>query len=391
MKRCDGRKSCCPLRRWAKRFFVGLLVFLVLAVPIVYLGAPKVGRTEWAKTRAEREASKALGMPVNIQRMEFSWSEGITAHDVRTGPMDFGDMQARWTASEVQLKIKSSELLSRHPKGTAILRRPTMEMKWREETAPPRAIPPASPSLARGRFQSLQLYGFVVERGSVLIDNPSFGNPVRIDDIQAAGELDARRDHVDLTVSAFSAKLNDGTVSARGKLEIRKSEANGRISLGCDDVDVNQFVVKSIRNLQPMIEVEDGGVQKGKLQVRLDGQGTAGSLGSLLDAFRGQGQINLSSAAIHRSRLMHAVGDHAGLPYLVTTSFHTLTESFTLESGKFTIASEAKASEGSLLVAGWVALTGELDILVGLDPRLGQGPRAPARVTGTVSHPEAVR
>lgn len=392
MRRCDDAPRCCPIVKWAKRGFKAILVLTVIAVPVGYFVIPRIARSDWARAKVENEASKALGARVHVGRMDFTWKQGLTAREVRTDIMRIGDMDGAWTAKEVQIKIQLHHLLSRSPRGTAVIRDPHVHLQWRQEVchAPSGAPAPRRPNSSR--YRSLRLYSFVIERGTVVVDHPSFIEPVRIEEIYASGELDARKRHLDLEVTKLTAKLNGGAITARGRLEIRSDAATGRISLSADSVDVNDFVVESIRNLQPMIEVEDGGQHKGGLQVRLDAQAKAPTVAGLFSSLTGAGEMKIFSAAIERSRILHVVGDAAGIPHLVVTRFHTISQKFKLDAGRVSIESaEAQASDVTILMRGTIERTGAMDIVVTLAPRPGQAPVDPVRVVGTVRKPEAVR
>ncbi|MBI2901835.1 MAG: hypothetical protein HYY17_16745 [Planctomycetes bacterium] len=383
------------MRRWAKRLILFTAAVAVVAAAVGYFAVPRAARSDWALRKAEREMSSALGTPVHIGKLDFTWKNGFVATDVRTDPTSLGDMEAVWTVREVGFRPRPMRVFSKRPKAAAVLREPRMELKWRGEVAQAAGVPVRPPSIRSpfaGRFKGLYLTDFTIEWGVVVIDHPSFIEPVRIDDIWASGELDARKDAVRLEVRGLSARVNGGAVSARGRLEIRPQGASGRLSLSAQNVDVNDFVVEAVRNLQPMVEVEDGGTHKGGMDLHVEGEARADRAGGLLSAFTGRGDLRIFGADLQRSRILHVVGEAVGLPGLIATRFHTVAQKFSVQNGRVLLEEvRAEASEGALAMTGWVGPGGSLDVVVRLDPGLGRGPREAVRVIGTVRRPEAMK
>lgn len=385
-------RRCCPVWRWTKRIARTVLILTLIATPIAFFAVPKLMRSDCMRQRVEREASKSLGVPVHIGRLDFTWRGGLVAHDVTTDEVPMGDeMVGVYSAKEVQIRPKACKLLSKEPKVAANLREPRLEVRWvGERCCSTAADSPRAPKFARAK--AIDLYRFTIENGTVVIDHPSFVEPVKIDSIYATGSLEAKKGHFELDVAELKANLNGGHVAANGRLEIRREGATGRIALDAHSVDVNDFVVQAVRNLQPMIQVQDGGLHKGAMDLKVDATTESPTAGGLLQGLTGKGELRVFGASIQGSRILHVVGQAAGVPQLVSSRIGGITQRFDLERGRVLLRQvRADFDSGTATMTGWMDLGGRIDVTFDLDHRIGQGEVKSVRVIGTVDQPEPMR
>lgn len=386
MTQCED--TGCPFFRFVKRSLKVVAVLLLIAVPVTYFVVPKAMRSDWARRKAEREMSAGIGAPVHIGRLHFTWSEGWIAYDLRTDPVRLGDMSAVWTAPEVHLRPKPASVLSRHPKVAAFVRAPRLELAWTEEVSnlPPQR--PTAPAVARAR--GIDVYRFQVEKGSVSVTHPSFAQTVRIDNIFANGELGAREASFDLQVHRLRADFNGGTVTASGRLDVRRGGASGRLMLDARSVELNKFVVETLQHLQPMIEVHPVAEHKGAADFRVDAKGESTNVSGLVHAAEGSGSLRAFGASLEGSPLMAAVGLAVAVPELVEVRFHEIMQSFDLRDGRVHLKDfRAESSRGGALLSGWIDLRGPLNLVLKLDPQMGAGDRGPIRIEGNRRDPIA--
>lgn len=380
---CSGRPAHNrPMRAWM-RWTVGLGGAAVL------LGAGAVaGLSQWAssddfRTRAQQAASQALGVPVQLGRIDVTlWPlPAVALREVRV------QTQPPLTLAQVDATPLWSSLLVGRPALDALVVREAVLPQvgllalaaGLQKQAP--ATPAATPLALPRRIVLDKVTWIDAARQALTVDAEiSFGDaplPQAARIAVVAGRFAGAHARLDRDQDAWQLRAEIGGGTLAGPLRLAPQRGGGwRLSgeLATDRVEVAALTAPS-RTLT------------GKLDARTTLQADFKDPGGLADAMRTQTRLTVRKAVIHGIDLAQAVRT-LGISRSGNTALDTLTGQVTTQ-GRAVQMSNLVATSGSLSATGDVRLAPDRTLNGRVVAALGGIAGVPLQVGGTLDAPTA--
>jgi hypothetical protein len=201
------------LWRWTKRLAILSTLLVVAAGPAVYLGLPVLSRQYWVLIRVEKALTRAMGTPVMVSDMAWSWEEGLVLREVSAS------MEIMGTSVEInsiRLQPRFSKLLRGKLQFRAIVEKPEISMDgdWPE---------PRQFQLPRFGKNGMRIESIEIRNGIYTCRN------ARIDGITAEGTGRLENRTVRLDLSSLSGSFNGVAVEGTGILRLTQEGFSGQI------------------------------------------------------------------------------------------------------------------------------------------------------------------
>lgn len=347
---------CWPRRllKWTLRLAAAAFVLGLAAVPVAYFGLPALARTPWARAKVERGLTRAVGAPVTVREVHFSWRTGLSIREVVLARGSWGD-------AEISARVPEIRVHRLRRRMTPVLESP--EIRILDGT-------PEAPAV-RNRACSLRLPRLDVRQGRLTYENPECAGGLVCEKIDARLSFSRRKGAVALSLSRVSAIVNGGRVSGSFSVARGSKSLSVRADLTGNDVAANDLLARLARPAAPVLDAPSAGSAFGTISFNVKGGGAGRDAAHLLSTAKADGAIALRDASIRGGRV-------AGSRVL-----RELEGRFSLHDGRLLNPSlEARFSDGETWrLMGWTEAGGRLDYAV----RSSAG-RA-FSVTGSVAEP----
>ncbi|MBI3858073.1 MAG: hypothetical protein HY293_20525 [Planctomycetes bacterium] len=208
------------LWRWTKRLSLTATLLLVAAAPATYFGVPALARHKKVHDRVEKALSRALGTPVEIGALSFTWKEGLDLRDVSSAEGT--------TASFHVDRITLSPRLGKACCGKARLR-VTLEN-------PEIVVDEAGAALQDLRFpkfgkKGLRLDQVKIQNGTFIVKNAGDDRTLRIEGITTEGPGRLQGRSVRIEFASLAGSYNDVKIAGKGFLKLSPDGFAGVIDL----------------------------------------------------------------------------------------------------------------------------------------------------------------
>lgn len=209
-------------RLW--RFTKRLTLFATLSTVGVgaagYFGLPVLARQPWARHQAEKAVSRAMGTPVDITDLAWSWRSGLTLRGVSTPQ----EAPSSFRAESIRIQPRVGKSLKGKLRLTAVV------------TAPEITLDEASADAAPFRFPRFSKRGFRLDKleirdGTLVVRSASSSRNVRIEQIstQGTGRLEKRTFRLDL--ASVGGVMDGMTIEAKGVLRVTPEGLTGELDV----------------------------------------------------------------------------------------------------------------------------------------------------------------
>jgi len=205
--------------KWTKRLAGLGIVLGILSVPAVYFGLPAVARHERARLRVEKALSRAVATPVRIDRMAWSWKEGLVLKSVSgTGP------STSFQIDTVIVKPDLSRIYRGKLRARAVVDGPEIVVRDAGTARPEFRLP-------RVTKRGLRLESVEIRNGTYVWESAAYGETVRIEavNVQAFGRLRSRT--LSLEMSDFSGRVDGKAAEGKGELTVTGEGVTGALEI----------------------------------------------------------------------------------------------------------------------------------------------------------------
>ena len=207
------------LWRWTKRLTLTATVLLVAAVPAGYFGAPKLAAHPKAKARVEKLLTRALGTPVQVSAMSFSWKEGLSLHEVSTTESPTANS---FRIDTVTIRPRWSKLLSGKVRLRAELDRPEF------------VVVDSGTEIRHLRLPKFGKRGVPLEQlkitdGAYLLKSGADDRTVRIEGITGEGSGRLQNRTIRMELRSLKGSANGVAVDGKGVLRLSPEGLEGEI------------------------------------------------------------------------------------------------------------------------------------------------------------------
>lgn len=209
------------LWRWTKRLSLSALVLLTAAVPVGYFGVPKLVAHQKTHAKVEKALTRALGTPVEIGAMSFSWTGGLHLQDVATK----GDPQGgSFRIDSVTLKLRWPKLLSGKVRLNAELRRP--EVVVADTGTEIRTL-----RLPKFGKNGLGLEHVRILDGSYVLQSGTDDRTLRIEGITTEGSGALQNRTVRMELKSLTGSFRGAAVTGKGLLRLSQDGFRGELEV----------------------------------------------------------------------------------------------------------------------------------------------------------------
>ena len=204
------------LWRWTKRLSLVATLLVVAAVPAGAFGIPLASRTSWARARMEKKLTRAIGVPVAIGSMSWSWKEGLRLEHVSTATTS---EQTSFRIDRIQLRPRLSHVAQGKLRVRAIVERPQF------------TISESGPALRLPLFpkKGIRLERLDLVNGSIAVKNGNETAEVRDLTVHASGRVEQRVLKID--VASASGTCEGASFYGDGVLRLSQEGLSGQIGL----------------------------------------------------------------------------------------------------------------------------------------------------------------
>ena len=213
--------------RWTKRLSFSALVLVMAAVPAGYFGSPKLAAHAKTHAKVEKALTRALGTPVEIGAMSFSWKDGLLLQDVSTKDDPRG---GSFRIDSVTLKPRWSKLLSGKVRLNAELVRP--EVVVADTGTEIRTL-----RLPKFGKKGLGLEHVKITDGTCVLQSGTDDRTLRIDGITAEGTGALQNRSVRMELRSLTGSFRGAAVTGKGLLRLSQDGFRG-------ELDVNENAAK---------------------------------------------------------------------------------------------------------------------------------------------------
>lgn len=212
---------------WTKRLAASVLVILMAAAPVATFGVPKLAACPKARARVEKSLTRALGTPVEIGAMSFTWTDGLRLHDVSAKADPHG---CSFRIDSVEIKPRWSKLLSGKVRLRAEFQRP--EVVVADTGTEIRAL-----RLPKFGKKGLGLEHVKIVDGTCILKNGADDRSLRIDGITTEGTGALQHRTVRMDLKSLTGSFRGAAVTGKGLLRLSPDGFRG-------ELDVNESAAK---------------------------------------------------------------------------------------------------------------------------------------------------
>jgi hypothetical protein len=213
--------------RWTKRLTASALVLVMAAVPLAAFGLPKLVAHAKAHAKVEKALTRALGTPVQLGAMSFSWKDGLLLQDVSTKDDSQG---CSFRIDSVTLKPRWSKLLRGTVRLNAELRRPEVVVADTGNEIRTLRLP-------KFGKKGLGLEHVKITDGTYVLQSGTDDRTLRIDGISTEGTGALRNRSVRMELQSLTGSFRGTAVTGRGLLRLSQNGFRG-------ELDVNENAAK---------------------------------------------------------------------------------------------------------------------------------------------------
>jgi hypothetical protein len=205
-------------RLW--RFTKRLTLFATMSAIAVgaagYFGLPVLARQPWAVRKTEKALTKALGTPIQVGDMRWSWKDGLLLRQV-SSPEDF-------RAESIQIKPRYGKLACGKSRATVVVTAP--EVTLDETAGTPTAVRFPRVSKCGLKFEKIE-----VRDATYVVKSASSSRKVKIEQIslQGTGRLEKRSFRMDL--ESVRGSLDGMAFTGKGTLRVTPEGLAGELDV----------------------------------------------------------------------------------------------------------------------------------------------------------------
>lgn len=385
---CSGRACENLLMRTGMKWIVGLAVGLLVLFALAVFGLSRWAGSDDFRLRAQQQASQALGVPVQLGRLEVVfWPLSVAVHDVRvqTRPaltLQRVEAQPVWTS----LLVGRAELGSLTVRNAVLPQQSltALAARLQKQEASGAAKPAASAPPALPRRIVLDRVTWLDAKGQKLtVDAEVLFEGELLPELARVHIVDGRyagvRARLEREPQAWQLRAEIGGGTITGPLRLQPAGGGWRLTgeLATQGVEVSALTAPS-RTLT------------GKLEARTSLQSDFKDPGALADTLRTQTRFTVRNALLTGLDLAAAVrtlgASRDGQTALDTLSGQVATQ------GKVVNLTNLVANSGLLKASGHVTLAADRSLSGKVDAALTAGPigqiaGVPLQVGGTLDDP----
>ena len=204
------------LWRFTKRLTLVATMSAIAVGAAGYFGLPVLARQPWAVHKTEKALTRAMGTPIQVADMRWSWKDGLTLRDV-SSPEDF-------RAESIRIKPRYGRILCGKARATVVVTAPEITL---DEAAA------AAPAIRFPRFSKccIKLDKIEIREGTYVVKSASSSRTIKIEQIslQGTGRLDKRTFTLD--IQSVSGSLNGTAVTGKGTLQVTPEGLMGELDV----------------------------------------------------------------------------------------------------------------------------------------------------------------
>lgn len=270
--------------RFARRLVLAIGIPIALLAGILTFAVPLVMESDWGRTQLERGLSRAFGTEASIGRVDWSWRKGITLEEVSLSPASCGSREVRLRIGKARFKPKYRKLFSRRIQGELVLYEPVVELRGEILTDPPTSLRWPRPRGRGIRIEKIRIHG-----ATLVIHESGTASPVVVEDLQAVGRLECRRDKTRISIRGLRAVLNGGTISGQAWLATDHGRTAADLRLQGADIALDPGVSSALRSALSDLDESVGGL----LDFEIHASGKGSSIDEAMRRGAGEGWFAL--------------------------------------------------------------------------------------------------
>lgn len=353
--------------RWMRRLFWTTLLGTTAVIVAGWLLIPRLSKTPWGRSQFEAFLSSAAGGPVKMDSFEVSWSEGVTAGNLRSERISRPSQDLSLSVRKIQLRPKAKDLWGRAASVSADVDEPRITIL--EKIAGPEKAGSAPTGTRWAVVREWNVESLVIRNGTLTYDSEAFNSPVILEKLSLQADFTASDAGTLVFLREFTGTLNGGEVRATGKLNLEPGDSSCELEIEGTDVGVNDLVARAIRHLVPLFETLAPGSASGAMDFSFKAQGRAAAPEALWSATTGAGNLEFRGS-LNRIRILDEILRAGGVEGGSSVPMNRMTSRLRLSDGRIhNVSADFENESGGLHVTGWIQPNGAQDLLVSFEGR----------------------